>query len=122
MKMTVKYKINSPVLVMRITSVPQFIKCTKAPSPATAPFDSCHGRVIRKSTKFVSYIPPTAVVKLLQYSGLGSNTGMGFLRTNDLSEVKNGEFNLDFKVWLKNSEVLGFKTENKMKKNKERTP
>ena len=47
---------------------------------------------------------------------------MGFLRTNDLSEVKNGELNLDFKVWLKNSEVSGFKTENKMKKNKERTP
>ena len=47
---------------------------------------------------------------------------MGFLRTNDLSEVKNGEFHLDFKVWLKNSEVLGFKTENKMKKNKKRTP
>ena len=47
---------------------------------------------------------------------------MGFLRTNDLSEVKNGEFNLDFKVWLKNSEVLGFKTENKVKKNKKTTP
>ena len=31
---------------------------------------------------------------------------MGFLRTNDLSEVKNGELNLDFKVWLKNSDVL----------------
>ena len=75
-----------------------------------------------ESTKFVSYIPPTTVVKLLQYSGLGSNTGMRFLSTNDLSEVKNGEFNLDFKVWLKNSEVLGFKTENKIKKNKERTP
>ena len=30
---------------------------------------------------------------------------MGFLRTNDLSEAKNGELNLDFKVWLKNSEV-----------------
>ena len=39
------------------------------------------------------------VVKLLQYSGLGSNTGMGFLLTNDLSEVKNGELNLDFKAW-----------------------
>ena len=47
---------------------------------------------------------------------------MGFLRANDLSEVKNGEFNLDFKILLKNNEVLGFKTENKMKKNKERTP
>ena len=36
---------NSPRLVMRITSVPQLLTCTKAPSPATAPFDSCHGRV-----------------------------------------------------------------------------
>ena len=27
--------------------------------------------------------------------------GMGFLRTNDLSEVKNGEFGLDFKVVIK---------------------
>ena len=26
----------------------------------------------------------TAVAKLLQYSGLGSNSGMGFLRKNDL--------------------------------------
>ena len=26
---------------------------------------------------------------------------MGFLRTNDLSEVKNGEFGLDFKVVIK---------------------
>ena len=26
---------------------------------------------------------------------------MGFLRTNDLSEVKNGELNLDFKVGVK---------------------
>ena len=49
--------------------------------------------------KFVSYVPPTAVVKLLQYSSLWLNTGMGFLRTNDLSEVKNGEFGLDFKAW-----------------------
>ena len=54
-----------------------------------------------KSTKFVSYIPPTTVVKLLQYSDLGSNTGMGFLHTNDLSDVKNGEFGLDFKVVIK---------------------
>ena len=45
--------------------------------------------------------PPTVVVKLLQYSGLGSNTRMGFLHTNDLSEVKNGEFGLDFKVVIK---------------------
>ena len=31
---------------------------------------------------------------------------MGFLRTNDLSEVKNGELNLDFKVGVKNSGVV----------------
>ena len=54
-----------------------------------------------ESTKFVSVVPPTAVVKLLQHSGLGSNTGMSFLRTNDLSEIKTGELNLDFGVWLK---------------------
>ena len=34
----------------------------------------------------VSYTPPTAVVKLLQYSGLGSNTGMSFHPTNDSHE------------------------------------
>ena len=39
-----------------------------------------------ESTIFVSYIPPTTVVKLLQYSGLGSNTGMGFHPTNDLHQ------------------------------------
>ena len=38
------------------------------------------------------------MTKLLQHSGLGSNTGMGFLRTNDLSEIKTGELNLDLKV------------------------
>ena len=57
--------------------------------------------MIRNQQKFVSYTPPTAVVKLLQYSGLGSNTRMGFLYTNDLSEVKNGEFCLDCKVVIK---------------------
>ena len=36
-----------------------------------------------ESTIFVSLVPPTAVVKLLQHSGLGSNTGMGFHPTND---------------------------------------
>ena len=86
---------------MRITSVPQLVKCTKAPSPATAPFDSCHSRVIRNQQNLYPILPPTAVVKLLQYSGLGSNIGMSFLCTNDLSEVKNGEFDLDLKVWIK---------------------
>ena len=37
-----------------------------------------------KSTKFVSYFLSTTVVKLLQYRGLGSNTGMGSHLTNDL--------------------------------------
>ena len=36
-----------------------------------------------ESTIFVSYIPPTAVVKLLQYNGIGLNMGMGFHPTND---------------------------------------
>ena len=36
-----------------------------------------------ESTIIVSLVPPTAVVKLLQHSGLGSNTGMGFHPTND---------------------------------------
>ena len=39
-----------------------------------------------ESTILVSNVPPTAVVKLMQYSGLGSNTGMGFHPTNDLHQ------------------------------------
>ena len=31
---------------------------------------------------------------------------MGFIRTNDLSEVKNGEFSLDFKVVMKTGGVM----------------
>ena len=31
---------------------------------------------------------------------------MGFLRTNDLSEVKNGELCLDFKVLVKTGGIL----------------
>ena len=45
--------------------------------------DSCHNRVIRNQQYLYPKFPPTAVVKLLQYSCLGSITGMGFLRTND---------------------------------------
>ena len=45
----------------------------------------------RNQQYFVSYVPLTAVVKLLQYSGLGSNTGMGFHPTNDLHRcLENG--------------------------------
>ena len=40
---------------------------------------------------------------------------MGFLRTNDLSEVKNGELNLDFKVWVKIGEIGCSLTETKKK-------
>ena len=36
---------------------------------------------------------------------------MGFLRTNDLSEIKTGELNLDFWVWLKTGGVVGCKLE-----------
>ena len=103
--MTVKYKNNSPVLLMKITSVSQLLTCTKAPSPAIAPFDSCHSRVIRNQQNLYPKLPPTVVVKLLQYSGLGSNTGIGFHHTNDLSEVKNGELNLDFGVLVKTMRV-----------------
>ena len=52
----------------------------------------------------------------MQYSGLGSNIGMGFLRTNDLSEVKNGEFGLDFKVVIKTGGLVVCKL--KIKRNK----
>ena len=31
---------------------------------------------------------------------------MSFLRTNDLSEVKNGDLSLDFKVWVKTGGVI----------------
>ena len=41
-----------------------------------------------ESTKFVSVVPPTGVVKLLQHSGLGSNTGMGFHPRNDLHQCE----------------------------------
>ena len=57
--------------------------------------------MIRNQQNLYPIFPPTVVVKLLKYSGLGSNTGMSFLHTNDLSEVKNGEFDLDFKVVIK---------------------
>ena len=61
-------KENSPELVMRITSVQLLIKCTKAPSPATAPFDSCTVGYAGIN-KMYNLIPTTAVALLLQYSG-----------------------------------------------------
>ena len=41
---------------------------------------------------------------------------MGFLRTNDLSEIKTGELNLDFGVWLKTGGVVGCKLKLKQEK------
>ena len=40
--------------------------------------------MIQNQQNLYPIFPPTAVVKILQYSGLGSNTGMGFHPTNDL--------------------------------------
>ena len=69
--------------------------------------------MIRNQQNLYPNFPPTAVAKLLQYSGLGSNTGMCSLRTNDLREVKNGDFCLDFKVWVKIVRVGCLQAENK---------
>ena len=93
---------------MRITSTLQLIIRSLAPSPATAPFDSCHGRVMRNQQNLYSLVPPTAVVKLLQHSGLGSNTGMGFHPMNDVHQcLENGEaFVLDFWIWSKTVGVV----------------
>ena len=44
--------------------------------------DSCHNRCIGINKIYI--LNPTVVAELLQYSGLGSNTGMSFLCTNDL--------------------------------------
>ena len=43
---------------------------------------------------------------------------MGFLRTNDSSEVKNGEFGLDFKVSGQNRGVGDLQIKNKISKEK----
>ena len=43
---------------------------------------------------------------------------MGFLLSNDLSVVKNGELNLDFKVWVKIGEIGCLLTETKIRKKK----
>ena len=37
--------------------------------PCRAANDSCHGRVIQNQQYFYPKFPPTAIVKLLQYSG-----------------------------------------------------
>ena len=93
---------------MRITSTLKLNIRSLAPSLATAPFDSCHGRVMRNQQNLYSLVPPTAVVKLLQHSGLGSNTGMGFHPMNDVHQcLENGEaFVLDFWIWSKTVGVV----------------
>ena len=48
---------------------------------------------------------------------LGSYTGMGFLRTNDLKLAQNGEFVLDYGILVKTVEFDGVQIENKLKKN-----
>ena len=58
---------------------------------------------------------PTAVAKLLQYSGLGLNSRMGFLRTNDSQVIETGEFQFGFGVLLKTVRVDDLQTENKVK-------
>ena len=39
---------------------------------------------------------PTAVAKLLKYSGIGANLGMSFLRTNNSQLIETGEFQFGF--------------------------
>ena len=59
---------------------------------------------------------PTTVEKLLQYSGLGSNSGIGFLRTNDSKVIETGEFQFRFGVLLKTVRVDCLQAENKISK------
>ena len=50
----------------------------------------------------------------------GSNSGMGFLRTNDLQFAQNGEFVLDYGILVKTMRIGGLQAENKMKRNKKK--
>ena len=59
---------------------------------------------------------PTTVAKLLQYGGIGSNSGMGFLRTNDSQVIETGEFQFGFGVLLKTMRVDCLQAENKISK------
>ena len=51
---------------------------------------------------------------------LGSNTGMGFLRTKWFIVIQNGEFQFGFLVLIKTIVYGGLQAENKMKKNKKK--
>ena len=59
---------------------------------------------------------PITVIKLLQYSGLGLNSGMCFLNTNDSQVIETGEFQFRFGVWLKTVRVDCLQAENKISK------
>ena len=53
-----------------------------------------------ESTKFINLIPPTAVACLLRYSGSRvEHRDEFFFAQMTYSEIQNGEFVLDFKVW-----------------------
>ena len=72
--------------------------------------------MIRNQQYLYPKFPPTVVVKLLQYSGSKVKHRDGFSSYNDLSEVKNGEFSLDFKVFGKNRGVGDLQIKNKISK------
>ena len=59
---------------------------------------------------------PTAVAKQLQYSGLGSNTGMGFQIHRD------GVYSLDFRICVKTVCENGWEFEINRNKIWKRTP
>ena len=114
--MTVKYKRNSPVLVMRITSVSQLLTCTKAPSMATAPFDSCHYRGAGINNIYKPKFPPTTVVTLLQYSGSRIEHKDEFSSYQMIySRLKMVNLFWILGFCVKTVRVLMMKTENKLK-------
>ena len=65
--------------------------------------------MIQNQQNLYPKLPPTAVVKLLQYSGLGSNTGMGFLREMRSAVELKMVFLFGFWVLFKNSGLDGCK-------------
>ena len=65
---------------------------------------------------------PTAITKLLQYSGLGSNLGMGFLHAKGVTVDWKLCFHFGFGVSCKNSEADGLKNRNCMEIKCKRNP
>ena len=63
--------------------------------------------VIQNQQYLYPKFPPTAVVKLLQYSGSRVELRDGFSLYKSFSvEFKTGELNLDFQVWVKTEDWL----------------